>query len=521
VQDAAAQAHGHTEGPLWWLAAKVPFVGPNFAAIGTVSEVIDELATRALPSLVDVAGVVGHKGLIVSGGRIDVARLQAAAPLVASADAELITAQQQLSTIDVAALNSHVSTPILDLEAKLDDIAGTTAAIRRALTLLPAMLGADGPRTYLVMLQNNAEVRATGGLPGSWVEMQVSDGAVKILDIRPSAPVTGDDPILPLTVAEQALYGDQLVIYPQDTNFTPDFPRTAQLSQAFWKRETGRQVDGVFSLDTVALSHILAATGPVTLPDGTKITASNAVSYLLSDVYAKFAGDPQAHHAYFAEVSRAVFAAIATGQVSSSGMLDALAASENEGRLYAWSAHPQEQSLLTETGLSGALVGHVGDAPVVGVFLNDSSGAKMSYYLRTAVRLNGQKCLPDGQQAFTVTVTLTSTAPQDAATSLPQYVTGGGQYIRAGDVATGILVFSPSGGKIDKATVGDQGSAFVQQVQQGDHWAVTGSTELAPGQSITMTVQMHSGEGQPGVPLLRKTPGIADPAPTITALRCP
>jgi hypothetical protein len=519
VQGYASQARSHTQGPLWWLAARVPFVGANFAAMQTVSEVVDDLASTTLPSLVQVAGTVGDKSLILPGGRVDLARLEAAAPVVDAADTAIGAAQQQLRSIDTAALNSHVSAPILDLEAKLSSIAETTAAVRRTLTLLPPMLGADGPRTYLLMVQNNAEVRATGGLPGTWVELQATDGAVKILDIRASAPVSAV-PVLPLTVAEQALYGNQLVLYQQDANFTPDFPRTAQLSQAFWKRETGRQVDGVLSIDPVALSHLLVATGPVTLPDGTKIDSTNAVPYLLSDVYAKFAGDPQGHHAYFAEVARAVFAAVTSGQGSLSGILDALTQSESEGRLYAWSARPDEQALLAQTGLSGQLIGQAGDSPVVGVFLNDGSGAKMSYYLRAAVTIDGQKCLPGGQQSFTVAVTLSSTAPKDAATSLPEYVTGGGQYITAGDVATTVLVFSPSGGRIDSATIGDEGSQFVQLVQQGDHWAATGPTELGPGQSVTMTVKMHSGVSQPGVPVLRKTPGIADPAPVITAQPC-
>ena len=38
------------------------------------------------------------------------------------------------------------------------------------------MLGGDGPRNYLLVFQNNAEIRATGGLPGSWAEVHAEDG---------------------------------------------------------------------------------------------------------------------------------------------------------------------------------------------------------------------------------------------------------------------------------------------------------------------------------------------------------
>ena len=49
----------------------------------------------------------------------------------------------------------------------------------------------------------------------------------------------------------------------QDVNLTPDFPTAAATAQAMWERKTGQHVDGVLSLDPVALGYILDATGPV------------------------------------------------------------------------------------------------------------------------------------------------------------------------------------------------------------------------------------------------------------------
>ena len=90
----------------------------------------------------------------------------------------------------------------------------------------------------------------------------------------------------------------------------------------------------------------------------------------------------------------------------------------------AWSAREDEQALLSGTVLSGELVGVQGDSPVVGVYLNDGSAAKIGYYLRTDVAATSIQCRTDGSQALTVTVTLTNTAPANAAT-LPPYLTGG------------------------------------------------------------------------------------------------
>ncbi len=54
---------------------------------------------------------------------------------------------------------------------RLAKVSLTTATAARAVRLLPPMLGADGPREYLLLVQNNAEQRATGGIPGSVVQL--------------------------------------------------------------------------------------------------------------------------------------------------------------------------------------------------------------------------------------------------------------------------------------------------------------------------------------------------------------
>ena len=74
---------------------------------------------------------------------------------------------------------------------------------------------------------------------------------------------------------------------------------------------------------------------------------------------------------------------------------------------------------------SGGLVGADGTSPVIGLYLNDGSAAKIGYYLSTDVAATSTACRPDGSQAVTVKVTLTNTAPANAA-DLPPYLTGGG-----------------------------------------------------------------------------------------------
>ncbi len=107
--------------------------------------------------------------------------------------------------------------------------------------VLPGFLGGDGPRNYLLVFQNNAEIRATGGIPGSWAELHADDGKLEIVRQGTGGEFgRRDTPVLPLSDGELAVYSDLLGVYFQDATFTPDFPRAAQLMSARWQEKYER-----------------------------------------------------------------------------------------------------------------------------------------------------------------------------------------------------------------------------------------------------------------------------------------
>ena len=122
------------------------------------------------------------------------------------------------------------------------------------------MLGSEGVRNYLVVFQNPAEARATGGIFGSYAILTADKGKFTI-DNQASASRTLDDlrpaarDQLPTRRRSTAsLIGQR----PQDVNFTPDFPTAAQrFIQMYQLKNPGQDVDGVLAIDPVALSYML------------------------------------------------------------------------------------------------------------------------------------------------------------------------------------------------------------------------------------------------------------------------
>ena len=505
LQRHAAAAQAKTHGPQWSVVGVLPWIGPNVNAVQTVSEVIDGLAVKALPALMDATSLVDPTTLAPVNGRVDLKPLVKAAPEVVAANTEMQTAARSLDAIDPQTLLAAVAAPLADLRTQVAKVALTTATAARAVRLLPPMLGAEGPREYLLLVQNNAEQRATGGIPGSVVLLRAVDGAVKLVEQRAGSSLAKlPKPVLPLTAVEQALFGGNLLgADMRDVTFTPDFPRSGQLARAIWSKKVGGNVDGVLSIDPGALADVLGATGPVRLPTGQQLTAGNAVQLLTNTVYLQIA-DPKAQDAFFAATAGSMFNAMVGGQGKPAKVVNALARAAREGRLMVWSAHRDEQALLSGTVLSGELVGVQGTSPVIGVYLNDGTAAKIGYYLRTDVVATSTGCRVDGSQTVRVKVTLTNTAPANAA-KLPAYLTGGGNVVPAGQVRTNLLLYAPTGGEIDdvRASSGEQG--VFSQVHNG--LSVVGKTmQLKPGQRVVIDYDILTGPAQPETPILRVTP---------------
>ena len=511
LQHETRSARSDANDPVWRAGTRLPLVGDDLAAVRTVTMALDRLAQDGLPQLVATAGILSAGSLLPANGGIDPMPLQRAAPKLAEAATAVRQARDSVGAVATEGLTEPVRAAVTRLRDDLRSASRTAEVAANSAALLPAMLGANGPRTYLLLLQNLAEVRATGGMPGAFIVVRADRGKVAIVDqgtasgLEPFA-----EPVMALTSADRRLYTGKLATFPADVNFTPHFPTTGALAREMYRRRSGVKVDGVLSTDPVALSYLLKALGPVPVPGGEPLTAGNAVPFLLSRIYA---GDlsPQQQDGYFAAAARATFQALVSRPLNPSALLDSLDRAAGERRLLVWSARAKENGLLENTVLAGALPASDGPNPTVGVFLNDGSGAKLGYYLTHSAKLAVTPiCRGDGRREIALRVTLGSAAPESG---LSPYVLGLGL---AGDpytIRTNVSVYSPTGGSI----VG-------MRLDGGEHSFTSGrdrrravgivTVDLKPGAKRTLDVTMLTGVPAGGygpkvTPRLWTTPGVA------------
>jgi hypothetical protein len=517
LQEHASQAVGSTDGPHWWLAARAPVVGPTVDAVQTVAHVVHGLAVDALPRLADVAAVIDPTALAPRGGRVELQPLVDAAPGIIAADTAVQAALARLAEIDSRRVLPPVAAPLAELRRTVSEAGSTTSTAARAAQLLPPMLGAEGTRRYLLVVQTNAEIRSTGGFPGAVLLLTAENGAIELGTSVAGSSLSSREPVVALAADEEAVYTSRLAKFFGSTNLTPDFPRAAELMVALWRASGRQEVDGVVAVDPVALQGMLRASGPVRTSSGVQLTGENAADVLLHEVYRRLP-EPSAQDAFFGDAAGAVFRGLMRDHARPDASLRALADSAARGRVLVWSARPREQELLADTVLSGRLRGEDNGSPVVGVYLNDGSAAKMSYFLEYPVRVEREACRDDGRRTLSATLELGSTAPGDAA-DLPPYLTGGGLLVPAGVVRTNVAVYAPEGGWVEDVWVGDEKGGFAAYVHDGLS-VVVRTVDLAPGEVARLRATLVTGPDQPEPVRVRVTPGARETNVTVVDSGC-
>lgn len=490
VRDDLRAARRAVDDPVWRAATAVPWLGRQLGAVRTVTVALDGVLETAGPALDAVDTALAGQDAQRTDGRLALGPLVDALPPIITAADQVEASSREIAAIDPAGLTPRLAGPVATLQRQFAQVAGTVHSGAQLAKLLPALLGTQGQRSYLLVALNSAELRSQGGIVGAMALLKVDHGTIALGEQLTTSSFPGlGAPILPLTPQEEVIQTDRLGRWIQNATMTPDYPRTAQLIAARWDAETGQHVDGVIVTDAVAAADLLAATGPVTTASGLTLDAGTLVKTLLHDAYVDLPYEDTPHgqdnaaaDALYLQASAAIFHAVANGQGDRLAVVDALAKAAQQGRLRIWSSHPDEQEGLAASTVGAAFLS--GSFPHdAGVFLDDGTAGKLDYYLTTKVTVEDLRCSGPNPTA-TVRLDLTYAPPADV-TSLPHYVTGYPvSALPTGWLATNVSFYTPVGAKL--GALGFNGGYISGTAATDAGRAVQVVTSwLAPGQQAT------------------------------------
>lgn len=196
-----------------------------------------------------------------------------AAPAANEAD-DLV---HELGKINVNNLPNEYREQFEELLAKAKLLAPSLRQAAGLAEQASVFLGKQMDRRYLLIFQNNAEKRGSGGFMGSFALIDMSKGQIKSLTV-PKGGTYDTEAGLSIQVAAPEPLS---LVNPQwhfwDANWWPDWPMSAKKIQWFYEKSNGPTVDGVISLTPTVIERLLELHGPVDMTKdyGVTITAQN------------------------------------------------------------------------------------------------------------------------------------------------------------------------------------------------------------------------------------------------------
>ncbi|MDP2933693.1 MAG: DUF4012 domain-containing protein, partial [bacterium] len=218
----------------------------------------------------------GEKGLQSSGGDDGAAKLQAGFENFASAKNYLAGAAEIFSSINLDSFPDDVKLKVSSASSLIEKLLLGVEDFDR-LQSLPALFFQDQPKTYLLLFQNNRELRATGGFIGTYGLATFQSGKLTNLKIE---TVYNPDGQLKKTIPPpgplQRFLTSRWAM--RDSNWFFSFPDSARKAGEFLKLETGVAADGVIAITPRLFENLLRLTGPISMPAyGVVLTAENFV----------------------------------------------------------------------------------------------------------------------------------------------------------------------------------------------------------------------------------------------------
>lgn len=362
-------------GPLLDVASLVPQVRD---ALGELDHVVKamELSTKAAVDTVAVVEDALRGSLIKKdpddpkgSSIVDLERVDEAIDAIADAKRTTEAVITELEKIDLAKLPGRVRPRVTRAIADANDAIERIDVAQRGFAILPAVLGADGPRNYLLGFQNPAEQRGTGGAILQFKVLKFDRGRFELADIAGSEGEgtvynidqerqTYDIPLPPDAWLVSQIEDAQRF---GNANWSPDWPLSAQLmiEYAYTSARVNPDLElpdfnGFIVVDPIAVQKMMPGVGTFTtklLDD--PITTRNVVPFVLYEAYGDYPNQGERRKALGQIVNQ--FFSKALGSPNLDELMQGVGESLTQKRIQIWMQDPDVQRFIKEMDWDGSI----------------------------------------------------------------------------------------------------------------------------------------------------------------------
>ncbi|HUV46900.1 MAG TPA: DUF4012 domain-containing protein [Candidatus Bathyarchaeia archaeon] len=238
----------------------------------------------AITPYADVLGFKGQGSFMAGTAEDRVAKivqtLDKITPQLDEVVEKLSLSQERLNEIDPKRYPEEIKGKkirenILKAREILEETASGIKEAKPILNVLPQILGYPDSKDYLVIFQNDGELRATGGFMTAFSVLHIESGKVKAeksddiysLDRKFTTRLKPPEPIKEYLFSNE--FGKSIVpyYYLRDMNFSPDFKVSMDTFKQYYDKLPGEyKVDGIITVDTFVLKDLVDILGSINVP---------------------------------------------------------------------------------------------------------------------------------------------------------------------------------------------------------------------------------------------------------------
>ena len=350
-------------------------------------------------------------------------------------------------------------------------------------------------RKYILVFQNSAEARGTGGIIGAYAIINLKNGKLTVIEAASNLKLKSVEYLPILHSADYfKLYGNNPGIW-QNANLSPHFPYGAKNYLELWRLQTGEELDGVIATDPVALSYLLRSTGDIKMSNSAKLSAKNLVEETLKTAYKRFENDNYARKNYLVEIINATFERLLSGNFKKLTLIEAVAQSIRERRIQIYLTEPSIQSKIEKYPIGGAL--NLSPDNTYRVVIQNTDASKLDYYLEREIDLQSVICRPQMRSQITVYLRNQVSNPKD----LPPYVLTRADKNKPIDLVTGqhrfkVYIYGPYESKLIGGSLGSGKNGNARTAFERGRPIFIEDLDLAPGGGEIIVVQFSHGTGR-------------------------
>ncbi|MFP5297373.1 MAG: DUF4012 domain-containing protein [Actinomycetota bacterium] len=318
------------------------------------------------------------------GKKIDLERLQELAATITDVRAEISASKEELQAVDLDNLPERVHDGILDGIETATEADKTLRDAEAGLKILPGVLGADGPRTYMLGFQNSAEQRGTGGALLNFGLMQIADGSPELSEDAGSVyNVDKDRQQISIPLPPDAWYVANIVDAQRfgNANWSPDWPLSAQITMDYAQASAPEfpEMDGVIAVDPVLMEKLMPGVGPFTVANRS-ITSKRIVDFMLYRAYASWPIAGQRRVVLKQVVDKFYEGLFAPAKPTD--LLGGFGGALTQKHVQIWMADPLEQRFIERMDWDGAITppDELEDDDYIYVVEQNVGGSKLDYF---------------------------------------------------------------------------------------------------------------------------------------------